>query len=114
MLPSGALVEMVYRPHERESGFIVWEGGTWRAEPTITVDASRHLRPFSPQNNLFRNDVVLLPSEPEEYGSEEALIAEVSAFIDATRGWRVFAEMPSPIQGGSGNEEVLIGARHGV
>jgi 23S rRNA (cytidine1920-2'-O)/16S rRNA (cytidine1409-2'-O)-methyltransferase len=41
-------------------------------------------------------------------------VAEVSAFIDATRGWRVFAEMPSPIQGGSGNEEVLIGARHGV
>jgi 23S rRNA (cytidine1920-2'-O)/16S rRNA (cytidine1409-2'-O)-methyltransferase len=41
-------------------------------------------------------------------------VAEVRAFIDATPGWAVFAEMPSPIPGGSGNEEVLIGARHGA
>ena len=39
-------------------------------------------------------------------------VAEVNAFIDATPGWKVFAEMPSPIAGGSGNEEVLIGASH--
>jgi 23S rRNA (cytidine1920-2'-O)/16S rRNA (cytidine1409-2'-O)-methyltransferase len=39
-------------------------------------------------------------------------VAEVRAFIDATAGWKVFAEMPSPIPGGSGNEEVLIGASH--
>ena len=30
------------------------------------------------------------------------------------RAGRSFAEMPSPIAGGSGNEEVLIGARHGA
>jgi 23S rRNA (cytidine1920-2'-O)/16S rRNA (cytidine1409-2'-O)-methyltransferase len=41
-------------------------------------------------------------------------VAEVRAFIDASPGWKVIAEMPSPIQGGSGNEEVLIGARHGA
>jgi 23S rRNA (cytidine1920-2'-O)/16S rRNA (cytidine1409-2'-O)-methyltransferase len=41
-------------------------------------------------------------------------VAEVRAFIDASPGWKVFAEMPSPIQGASGNEEVLIGARHGA
>ncbi|HSB59277.1 MAG TPA: TlyA family RNA methyltransferase, partial [Methyloceanibacter sp.] len=41
-------------------------------------------------------------------------VAEVRAFIDASPGWNVFAEMPSPIPGGSGNEEVLIGARHGA
>ncbi|HSA66081.1 MAG TPA: TlyA family RNA methyltransferase [Methyloceanibacter sp.] len=41
-------------------------------------------------------------------------VAEVRAFIDASSGWNVFAEMPSPIPGGSGNEEVLIGARHGA
>jgi 23S rRNA (cytidine1920-2'-O)/16S rRNA (cytidine1409-2'-O)-methyltransferase len=39
-------------------------------------------------------------------------VAEVRVFIDATPGWKVFAELPSPIPGGSGNEEVLIGARH--
>jgi 23S rRNA (cytidine1920-2'-O)/16S rRNA (cytidine1409-2'-O)-methyltransferase len=41
-------------------------------------------------------------------------VAAVRAFIDATPGWTVFAEMPSPIPGGSGNEEMLIGARHGA
>jgi 23S rRNA (cytidine1920-2'-O)/16S rRNA (cytidine1409-2'-O)-methyltransferase len=41
-------------------------------------------------------------------------VAEVRAFIDAAPGWTVFAEMPSPIQGGSGNKEVVIGARHGA
>ena len=41
-------------------------------------------------------------------------VAEVRAFIEAEPGWRVFAEMPSPIPGGSGNEEVLIGARYGA
>jgi 23S rRNA (cytidine1920-2'-O)/16S rRNA (cytidine1409-2'-O)-methyltransferase len=41
-------------------------------------------------------------------------VAAVRAFIDAMPGWSVFAEMPSPIPGRSGNEEVLIGARHGA
>ena len=41
-------------------------------------------------------------------------VAAVRAFIDATPGWTVFAEMTSPILGGRGNEEVLIGARHGA
>jgi 23S rRNA (cytidine1920-2'-O)/16S rRNA (cytidine1409-2'-O)-methyltransferase len=41
-------------------------------------------------------------------------VAEVRAFVEAEPGWTVFAEMPSPIPGGSGNEEVLIGARHGA
>ena len=41
-------------------------------------------------------------------------VAEVRAFINDSPGWTVFAEMPSPIPGGSGNEEVLIGASHGA
>jgi 23S rRNA (cytidine1920-2'-O)/16S rRNA (cytidine1409-2'-O)-methyltransferase len=39
-------------------------------------------------------------------------VTEVRAFIEAQPGWRVFAEMPSPIPGGSGNEEFLIGASY--
>jgi 23S rRNA (cytidine1920-2'-O)/16S rRNA (cytidine1409-2'-O)-methyltransferase len=39
-------------------------------------------------------------------------VAEVRAFIETQPGWTVFAEMPSPILGGSGNEEFLIGARY--
>lgn len=81
VLPSGGLVEMVYRPTERESAFIVWDDDNWRTETAIAVDPYRRLVPYSPENNLFRNDVVLLPSEPEEYQSEEQLVADVQAFI---------------------------------
>jgi 23S rRNA (cytidine1920-2'-O)/16S rRNA (cytidine1409-2'-O)-methyltransferase len=36
---------------------------------------------------------------------------KVSAVLAATPGWRVLGIIPSPILGGSGNEEFLIGAR---
>ncbi|MGB2932229.1 MAG: TlyA family RNA methyltransferase [Methyloceanibacter sp.] len=42
--------------------------------------------------------------------ARERAVAEVRAFVDAAPGWRVLAEMPSPITGADGNEEILIGA----
>jgi hypothetical protein len=79
-LPSGALVEMVYDAVGRKSEFIVWDGDSWRRETAITLDASR-LVPYSPNNNLFRNEVVLLPSAPEDYGSDAKLVGEIQDFI---------------------------------
>ena len=35
----------------------------------------------------------------------------VRIWLDAQPGWRVVDLVPSPIRGGSGNEELLIGAR---
>jgi 23S rRNA (cytidine1920-2'-O)/16S rRNA (cytidine1409-2'-O)-methyltransferase len=37
---------------------------------------------------------------------------KVQEFIEKS-GWTVSGEIASPILGGSGNEEFLIGARHG-
>jgi len=81
VLPSGALVEMTYDPTASRSSFVVWEQGKWRAEPSITLAGGQQLVPYSPHNNLLRNEVVLLPSEPAEYGSEEALVASVQAYV---------------------------------
>ena len=81
VLPSGALVEMVYDPAAPRSGFVVWQDGAWRAEPSIALDPGHRLVPYSPHNNLLRNEVVLLPSIPQEYRSDEHLVAEVQAFI---------------------------------
>jgi len=39
--------------------------------------------------------------------------ATVLDFIEKA-GWTIIGEAPSPIKGGSGNEEILIGARHGA
>ena len=80
VLDDGTLVEMLYRPDERRTAFAVWQGGAWREERSILVNAHR-LVPYSPRNNLLLNEVVLFPSEPEEYGSEEALISEIQTFI---------------------------------
>jgi 23S rRNA (cytidine1920-2'-O)/16S rRNA (cytidine1409-2'-O)-methyltransferase len=40
-------------------------------------------------------------------------VAKVRDFIEKA-GWTVAGEIASPIRGGSGNEEFLIGARHGA
>src|SRR5262245_3267495 len=81
VLPDSALVEMLYRPDEQQSVFAVWKDDVWRHEPAIVLDAGRRLVPFSPQNNLIRNEVVLFPSAPEEYATDESLIAGVQAYI---------------------------------
>lgn len=81
VLPDGTILEMVCRPGENWSAFALWQGEEWRIEAGFSVDARERLAPYSPQNNLIRNGVVLLPSEPEEYGSEEELLGEIQGFI---------------------------------
>ncbi len=44
----------------------------------------------------------------------EKAVARVRTFIEGEGGWTVIGEIASPILGGSGNEEFLIGARHGA
>ena len=41
-------------------------------------------------------------------------VAKIRKFIGEQPGWVVVGEIASPITGGSGNEEFLIGARHGA
>jgi hypothetical protein len=81
VLPNGTLVEMVCDLAERRSAFVVWEQGAWRLESSISLDAQHRLVPYSPDNNLIRNEVVLLPSAPADYGSEQELVGQVQAFI---------------------------------
>jgi hypothetical protein len=81
VLANGAIVEMVYRPLERRSAFAIWDADRWRLEPVLDDGSGRRLVPYSSQNNLLRNEVVLLPSEPLEYGTESDLVSEIRAFI---------------------------------
>src|SRR5262245_16687639 len=81
VLPSGVLVEMIYDPIGARSGFVVWDRSAWRMEPSIELASGPRLVPYSPHNNLLRNEVVLLPSEPVEYGAEPELVAEIQRFI---------------------------------
>ena len=69
VLSDGTLLEKVYRPDEHNTEFCLYRGGQVSFEHTVT-DRGPRLVPYSPNNNLITNEVVLFPSEPVEYGSE--------------------------------------------
>src|SRR6266550_1630339 len=77
----GSILEMVYRPEEKRTAFVLWKDGEWKVEPSVSENSFQRLVPYSANNNLIKNEVVLLPSEPEEYGSEESLLLEIQSFI---------------------------------
>ena len=80
-LPGEILVEMVYDPGISQTAFVVCQDGKWRLESAVITTDSKRLTPYSPDNNLIKNEVVLFPSCPQEYGTDEQLISEVQAFI---------------------------------
>ena len=80
-LPDGTLVELLYRPAERQTVLAVHNAGRWTTQPHLDLGGGVRLVPFSPDNNLIKNDVVLLPSEPRIYGSEEELLSDIQSFI---------------------------------
>lgn len=65
---------------------------------------------------LVKPQFELTPSDIAKGGivrdeaSRRRAVANVESFIAATRGWRIVGTIPSPILGGSGNLEFLIGA----
>lgn len=80
VLSDGSIVETVYRPDEHRTAFCVCKGGELRLEANLVENGER-LVPYSPSNNLLINEVVLLPSEAADYGTEQELLNEIQAFI---------------------------------
>src|SRR4029077_7698532 len=81
ILGDGSLVELVFNAARRQTFLCVYDAGRWTLQDQVDRGPNQHLVPFSPDNNLIKNDVVLLPSEPCTYESEDALVAEIAAFI---------------------------------
>jgi len=75
------IVELLYEPQEAKTSFAVWRDGSWAQQDAVEIANGERLVPFSPNNNLIKNEVILLPSEPREYGTEQALLEEIIAFI---------------------------------
>jgi hypothetical protein len=80
-LPDGTLVELLYRPEERRTLFALCSAGRWTLQSHIDLYDNARLVPFSPHNNLIKNEVVLLPSEPLIYGGEEKLIGDIRTYV---------------------------------
>lgn len=77
----GTIVELLYRPEERITAFAVWRDDRLFIESAFESSNGERLVPFSAENNLIKNEVVLLPTKPLEYGSEQELVAEIQSFI---------------------------------
>jgi hypothetical protein len=71
----------LYRPHTKTTAFSVWRDGAWSIESKWQGVDGELVVPFSPTNNLIKNNVVLLPSEPVDYGTEEQLLQDIRDFI---------------------------------
>ena len=77
----GTLIELLYDPKERTTALAVWRDDAWTIEEEFTTTSGEILVPYSADNPLIRHQVVMLPSEPVEYGTTEELAEEIRAFI---------------------------------
>lgn len=81
VLGDGELVEMVYDPAERRTRFVCGSKDAWRYEESVSFSPTERLVPYSPGNNLIKHNVVLFPSEVEEYGTEAELVSRIRDFV---------------------------------
>jgi len=81
ILGDGRIAEMVYDPRKKETGFAVFNEDGIIYESRLLTGNKVYLSPYSPHNNLIKNEVILFPSGAEEYESEEKLVEEIRAFI---------------------------------
>ena len=81
ILEDGTIVELVYQPHGHQTHLVMYSAGSWTLVDRVDLNGDAPLVPFSAENNLIKNEVVLLPSEPEIYGSEKELLSDIQSFI---------------------------------
>jgi hypothetical protein len=81
ILSNGALVELVYDPKAHATALATCHEGQWTIERHIQTPEGEQLVPYSPDNNLIKNEAVLLPSEPMEYGDEKQLLSDIRKFL---------------------------------
>lgn len=80
-LKDGSILEMLYDRDARQTRFALWRDGAWTIVEDHAANPMERLVPFSPANTLIRNEIVLLPGAPEEYGTEDQLLADIQRFI---------------------------------
>jgi hypothetical protein len=81
VLPTGELVEMVYDAVAGKTQFVCGTADAWGFEASVDASPSERLVPYSPSNNLIKHNVVLFPSEPEEYGDDASLVSRIRDFV---------------------------------
>lgn len=81
ILSNGSVIELVRTLDRSVTRFALWEQGTCRPVEWFVDDTGRVRVPFQADNTLIANEVVLLPSWHEAYGSQQDLLSEISTFV---------------------------------
>jgi hypothetical protein len=81
LIDRGTLVELIYDPFDKRTALAVFENGAHRIVNNVLTNTGERLVPYRADNNLIKHDVVLFPSEPEEYASTDELILDIRAYI---------------------------------
>src|SRR5206468_1724285 len=78
MLPSGDIVEIVYQPTSHRTLLAVGSDKGSSLHDAVDV-GDKCLVPWNAENSLIKHEVVLLPSEPEDFGTVASLVADIDA-----------------------------------
>lgn len=80
-LPDGRIAETLYDPEERSTRFCIGNATEWNERKTIEIGGELYT-PMPASNNLIRHSVLLLPSSPHDYQSDEVLLSNIRRFIN--------------------------------
>lgn len=81
VLRDGRMVELLYNQAERATRFAVWDGSKCEITTSVRAGGDEELVPYSAKNSLIRNNIVLFPSEPEEFGGTQELVTELCDYL---------------------------------
>ena len=81
LLPDRRMVELVYDASKGATRFAVWDGEEWKYATSVATGDHERLVPYSAKNSLIKNNIVLFPSEPAQFGSVEELVGELRSYL---------------------------------
>src|SRR6266852_5936651 len=81
VLGDGTILETVVDREAKRTSFVLAKDGEWQSADSVPIDSSARLVPYSARNNLLAHEVILFPSQVEEYESEEQLVGAIQDFI---------------------------------
>lgn len=82
VFPDGTIIELIYQPDTKITALAVGRpDGSISVVAEFTGPDGERFGPYSARNNLIATECILLPSEVTEFGSKEALLADIGAFL---------------------------------
>ena len=74
------IAETVYDKKQHQTQFVIYKDGEIKFLDKVKQDG-KEIFPLDAKSDVVSKGIVLLPSEPFEYGTEEELISEIQKFI---------------------------------